>query len=126
MSTNIEAIRDKMTRFRQWQGNRTTWRVDEVPEDVRITNEELSTVILWDWNNRPKPDKYQAYVSGDGKALTLWTGEPIARVTVERKVSGGGFHYGSLYYYRAVAPDGSEWYGRGLGRGMSINLRRAK
>jgi hypothetical protein len=48
--------------------------------------------------------------AGDPHALTTWTGRELARVTRSR-IGRGGF--GSrVVYLRAVAPDGSEWYGR--------------
>jgi hypothetical protein len=52
---------------------------------------------------------YLAYDTGKPE-LTTWTGRTLARVT-SRTIGRGGF--GSrVVYLRAVAPDGSRWYGR--------------
>jgi hypothetical protein len=59
-------------------------------------------------------DRYTAYEtewpSTFGYRLTTWLGHELARVT-SRTIGRGGF--GSrVVYLRAVAPDGSRWYGR--------------
>jgi hypothetical protein len=66
---------------------------------------------------------YVAYLSGDGKKLTTWPGGELARVTSERVAPGG---FSKLTYVRAVALDGTEWYGKGAGRGMVLRIHRAK
>lgn len=75
-------------------------------------------------------DVFIAYVSGDGKSITTWPGGFLARVTyMSRTSSGFGSlpgRRGSVYTISAIAPDGSEWYGRNAGPGMSIRLRRKK
>jgi hypothetical protein len=71
-------------------------------------------------------DKFGVYLSSDGKTLTTWTGGELARVTDEWKSSGGGFHFGPLTHVRAIAPDGSLWYGKGSGRGMCLTIHRQR
>jgi hypothetical protein len=69
-------------------------------------------------------DTYGAYVSSDGRRITTWSGGPLARVTshsIGRAGSGGQMHY-----WRAVTPDGAEFYGRNAGEGMCITIRRAR
>ena len=68
---------------------------------------------------------YVAYLSSDGKTLTTWPGGELARV-VATSASRTGFYGSSITYVRAVAPDGSVWYGKGAGRGMILTIRRVK
>jgi hypothetical protein len=70
-------------------------------------------------------DRYFAYVSGDGRELTTWPGETLARVVQERpcRFSMTGTRGISV---RAVAADGAVWYGRGAGRHMAISIKRAR
>lgn len=73
-------------------------------------------------------DDMFAYVAGDGRHITTWTGGQLARVTSEsrpdiRHTPTGG-RYETIYYV-AVAADGSVWRGRGPGRGMYVRLKRA-
>lgn len=70
-------------------------------------------------------DKFGAYLSGDGKRITTWTGGELARVVGEGQ-SQTGWHGSNITYVNAVAPDGSLWYGKGGGRGMCIVIRRRK
>lgn len=68
-----------------------------------------------------------AYLSSDGAKITGWPGFMLARVTREWQTSAGGFLSGhKVTRVWATAEDGSEWYGRGPGRGMYIRLHRAK
>lgn len=64
------------------------------------------------------------YLSSDGSAITTWLGGHLACVTRAdvRRVGFGG----SRVYWRAVAPDGSRWYGTSPGRGMFARMRRAR
>lgn len=71
-------------------------------------------------------DVYGVYVSSDGQSLTTWTGGVLAFVTRETRIRGAGFHRSDIWTYRAKAPDGSQWYGRGAGRGMCLTIRRSK
>jgi len=71
--------------------------------------------------------RIDAYLSCDGRAITMWPGLALARVTAEWETSAGGFARGTqVTRVRATAADGTRWYGRGPGRGMYIRLRRAK
>lgn len=68
-----------------------------------------------------------AYLSQDGSAITMWPGQKLMTVTSERESSAGGFAWRTMIT-RVTARDkyGRNWYGRGPGRGMYINLRRFK
>lgn len=66
-----------------------------------------------------------AYLSGDGKRITTWTGGKLADVTgsVEHKV---GFHGSTRIYFDAVDVHGVKWYGTTPGTGMYARMRRRK
>ena len=77
-------------------------------------------------------DAYVAYDVPDdrrdgrhGYRITTWTGRELARVT-HRRIGRGGF--GSrVAYLRAVAPDGSRWYGRhSADWSEAVTLHRSK
>lgn len=70
-------------------------------------------------------NEHFGYLSGDGKSITTWTGGHLARVTQHGKARLG-FHGSMIHAIRAVAPDGSQWYGRNGGEGMHIKIKRAK
>ena len=67
-----------------------------------------------------------AYLSSDGNTVQNWPGTVLARVTQETKRRMYGCCVSDRTFIRAVAPDGSRWYGQGPGRGMYVNLRKAK
>lgn len=88
-----------------------------------------------------KARRYFGYLSSDGARVTCFPGGELARVVRETTGRNGGAfgsgHWGTCArtharkwfgatttYVRAVAPDGSEWAGRGPGRGMFLRLRR--
>lgn len=71
--------------------------------------------------------RIDAYLSSDSKTITNWPGMPLARVTEAWETSAGGFKRGmNITRVRAIAADGTRWYGSGPGAGMYIRLRRAK
>ncbi len=121
-----EAIRAKVAKFNAWIGERRSWRTEEVPADVdQPTNDERSALEVWDWRNSPPAHFYVCYLSSDGKTLTTWTGDELARVTRETS-SRTGWQRSSMTHIRAVAPDGSQWHGKGAGRGMCLKIHRVK
>lgn len=67
---------------------------------------------------------YGAYVSGDAKTITTWSGGLLMRVLYTSELRSG--FGGRQLYVRARDVHGAEWYGRGAGAGMSIHLKRAK
>lgn len=74
------------------------------------------------------PRKYVAYVSSDGKYLTTWVGDELARITHSTTSHRRGF-YGvsfSVLHVRAVDSRGRWWSGTGAGRNMFIRIRRVK
>jgi hypothetical protein len=68
---------------------------------------------------------FGAYLSGDGRAVTTWTGGLLATVT---RLAGHrtGFHRSEIVYVRAVTLDGKRLHGRGAGRGMLLTIRACK
>lgn len=66
-----------------------------------------------------------AYVAGDGKSVTTWSGGRLARVT-GHTTARNGWHRSIIHRWWAIAPDGSAWYGANSGQGMAIRMRRIK
>jgi hypothetical protein len=72
-------------------------------------------------------DKFQAYVSSDGKKITTWTGGELMRVCRwgnKHAWSGRGF-YGPRHYINAIDSNGRMWYGTGA-KGMYANIKLSK
>ena len=68
-----------------------------------------------------------AYVSGDGKRITTWTGGHLANVTgsrMETRYTPTGGYYRRYYYW--ARENGRDWYGIGEGPGMHVRIRRVK
>lgn len=70
-------------------------------------------------------DKTVAYVSGDGKAVTTWTGGRLMTIT-QHGSAPNGWHGSQIHYWRAVDDNNRGWYGRNAGNGMCITMRKAK
>lgn len=74
-------------------------------------------------------DRIDAYVSGDGRNVTTWSGGVLARIVTatEPRVTytptGGRVE---TVYVIARDADGRTWHGRGPGRGMYVRLRRSQ
>ena len=66
-----------------------------------------------------------AYLSGDGKAITNWPGECIARVT-QSSHSRTGWNGAQIYRIRAIDVHGQIWHGMGAGPGRFVTLRAFK
>jgi subtilase family serine protease len=64
------------------------------------------------------------YLSGDGSAITTWTGGVLMTVTRENQTRAGFGH--GLTYLRATDTHGQQWYGSSPGRNMYASLRRSK
>lgn len=71
--------------------------------------------------------KYTAYVNNDGRYLTTWMGDELARITKsstsKRRGFGGTF---SVIHVHAVDSRGRHWSGTGAGRNMVIRIKRVK
>lgn len=66
-----------------------------------------------------------AYLSGDGTAITTWSGGKLADVVCKntRRV---GFHRSTRVYFNAVDTAGKRWHGTSPGPGMYARLRASK
>lgn len=77
--------------------------------------------------DRSKP--FCAYVSGDGKLITSWTGGELMKVTQSwpcQLTRSSNWHDSKSYRsIRATDCHGRKWYGRGSA-GVCITLRAAK
>lgn len=74
-------------------------------------------------------ERYTAYLSGDGKRITTWTGGTLATVVSYGISSPLCTPSGGEYrreYVRAKTPDGTLWYGTKSDQVGAINLRRLK
>lgn len=63
------------------------------------------------------------YVSSDGKRLTTWPGNTVARLEVTG--TARGFHGVKLTCYAATI-EGRRYHGRGQGPGMYLNLHASR
>ena len=80
-----------------------------------------------DQESMQRDGRITAYLSGDGTQITGWPGFVLATVTAEWETSAGGFCWRTqITRVRARDGQGQAWYGRGPGRGMYVQLRRAK
>jgi hypothetical protein len=83
----------------------------------------------WERSFMASSDVFTGYVTGNHRTFTTWTGGELARVTnrtVSRRIR---MPYGGDYRridVRAVAPDGSRWYGHASDAHDLITLRRAR
>ena len=67
---------------------------------------------------------YVAYLSGDGRALTTWTGGKLADVTRLWDVFNN--FAGTIKRFRAVDVHGQRWYGTSPGAGMYARMHKCK
>ena len=79
----LRAIADRHAAFVDTRRGKNGWaafRPEEVPEDCRIENGELSALEVYEFVNDP-PERYFAYVDARWKILTTWTGDKLGDVT---------------------------------------------
>ena len=79
---------------------------------------------LADFLYSDKAGTFGAYLSGDGRTVTTWTGGKLARVTREWTTREG--FGGRTTRVEVRDSNGRRWYGRGPGRNMYVRLRRYK
>lgn len=70
-------------------------------------------------------DTLVAYVSSTGNAITTWSGGELMRIT-SLTSAPIGWQGSRVYFVRAVAPDGSKWYGRNGGPGVYIVMKKVR
>lgn len=72
-------------------------------------------------------DKYTAYHgSGSPEYVTTWTGGKLARIVSKRLTNKPCAMGGTWYYIRAIAPNGTRWWGYSAGNGCYCRLYRYK
>ena len=69
-------------------------------------------------------DKIFAYLSSDGRRITDWKGNTLARVTANWEIPNNWAR--KLTCVNATTNNGRKLYGKGLGGGMYIRLRPTK
>ena len=74
---------------------------------------------------RTKND-FMAYVSGDGKHITSWSGGTLGTVTSMKSRSNIFMRGDKLYSIRVRDIHGQEWYGTTLGPHMYARLHKSK
>jgi hypothetical protein len=81
----------KLAAFDRWLGKRRSYRPEEVPYGLTVTNDERSEVEVYEFLNSP-PLKYFAYVKSAPKAvLTNWMGYVLGDI-----VKWGYAHKGNM------------------------------
>lgn len=84
----LKARYDRHSAFVDTKRGKNGWaayKPEEVPEDCRISNEEVSLIEVYQFINDP-PEKYFAYVKGyrgycSVGELVTWTGDKLGTVT---------------------------------------------
>jgi len=71
-------------------------------------------------------ERWDAYLSSDGKQLTTWTGGKLADVTELWWRDGVNFGGTRRYYFRARDVHGQRWHGTSPGHSMYARMRRSK
>jgi hypothetical protein len=75
-------IRARVDRYREWvKGrNRNNYKPDEVPTDCRVSNDEQSTLEVYDFVNE-KPERYFLYIREEMRQAITWTGDLLGSVS---------------------------------------------
>ena len=79
-------IRSRLNAFEAWRNGRTSYKTDEVPIILSVTNEERSAVEVWEFCHNI-PEKYFLYIkhqsslsNGSVGEATTWTGDHLGIV----------------------------------------------
>ena len=85
-----QALKDRHAKFEAWRNGRTSYESGSVPLDIRISNDELSSMELYEFVTNP-PERYFLYIKrptppagctlGFQRTIaTTWTGEKLGDV----------------------------------------------
>lgn len=81
-----DEISMRLLRFHDWLGKRGSYRAEEVPAGLEVSNDERAQVELFDFVHNP-PEKYFLYISakngthyGASGIATIWTGVKLGDV----------------------------------------------
>lgn len=76
----------RLDKFNAWLGTRCSYRSEEVPAGLEVSNDERAQVELFDFVNNP-PDRYFLYISakngthyGASGEANIWTGVKLGDV----------------------------------------------
>lgn len=102
----------------KWRAGRTSYKIQECPETLRMTNEQRSRLEVLSFLDYP-PERYFAYVKEQGSAgiiqsVTTWIGDGLADVTwqgVPFKVWGTFGQPSIRVNFRALAISGHAYSG---------------
>lgn len=73
---------------------------------------------------RDMPERFAAYVSSDGKHITVWTGDVLGTCEMGAPFRAG---WGNTKQYSIRATiNGVRYVGRGQGEGMCVMLRKSR
>lgn len=111
-------------------GRRHSYHPSDVPPYIeQITNEQRSRAEQIDFKSRPLPygASYFAYLSGDRRRITTFTGESLAYVTdIHSRKDYRSVLTNERGSFWARGIDGRVYYGRHNGPGVYCRLRLAK
>jgi len=103
--------KNKIDRFHLWLGDRTSCLTEEVPADIRVTNEERSAVEIAEFC-RDKPDRYFCYIDEEKGTATTFTGDVIGLVRFGDEFQCPAFGgWSTRQHIRINASNGCKYYG---------------
>lgn len=74
-----------------------------------ITNKQTSNIEVYEFKNRNNHGKYMAYMSGDRKRVTTWTGDTLGQISYLGNEYSTGL--GKRQNFRVKGIDGKNWSG---------------
>lgn len=87
-----------------WRNGRCSYRLEDVPSDCRISNDEVSSIEVYEFVQNP-PDSYIAYVDLKNANITTWTGEKLGDIISRHRNSRG-------YWLKIKAYNGCKYRGQ--------------
>lgn len=83
-TAEAENIRARLERFKGWIGDRRSYYPSEVPQEARVSNEEISALEVYDWEANP-PDKKLVYIKEIAPRhglATTWMGDTLGKAVL--------------------------------------------
>lgn len=71
--------RQRYNAYEAWRNGRSGYHPEQVPENIRISNEERSAIEVYEFHTDP-PIRYFAYVNVERKIITTWTGDQLGQI----------------------------------------------
>ena len=72
--------KERIRRLKAWLGNRCSYKPEEVPAELAVTNEERSAVEVYEFTHDP-PANYFLYVNEKEAKATTWTGDLLGKAS---------------------------------------------